>query len=129
MVKITTIWWWNGQSNLLDWFLREFWNKVEISSIVSMSDDGRTTWELMRAFDNQLWLHLPPPGDLRRCLFSLSSSEFKDYFSLIFEYVFLNEENIKEFTIFDLFKQVNKELLFFWKWWGSSRKVRTDKNI
>jgi hypothetical protein len=50
---------------------------------------------------------------LRRCLFSLSESEYRDYFKLIFEYTFLNEESIKEFTILELFKQVNKELLFF----------------
>ena len=117
MVKITTIWWWNGQSNLLDWFFNELDNKIEISSIVSMSDDWRTTWRLMRSFEDELWIHLPPPGDLRRCLFSLSDSEYRDYFSLIFEYTFLNEESIKEFTIKDLFKQVNKELLFFGIWW------------
>lgn len=117
MVKITTIWGWNGQSNLLDWFLNKFWDRVEISSIVSMSDDWRTTGQLMRSFDEELWIHLPPPWDLRRCLFSLSNSEYKDYFKLIFEYTFLNEEKIKDFTISSLFKQVNKELLFFGKWW------------
>jgi uncharacterized cofD-like protein len=117
MVKITTIWGWNWQSNLLDWFLSKFWDRVEISSIVSMSDDGRTTWALMKSFDEELWLHLPPPWDLRRCLFSLSNSEYKNYFKLVFEYTFLNEEKIKNFTIFELFKQVNKELLFFGKWW------------
>ena len=116
MLKITTIWWWNGQSTLLDWFFTELWNKVKISSIVSMSDDWRTTWKLMKSFENELNLHLPPPWDLRRCLFSLSESEYRDYFKLIFEYTFLNEESISEFTIMDLFKQVNKELLFFWRW-------------
>ncbi len=116
MLKITTIWWWNGQSTLLDWFFTELWNKVKISSIVSMSDDWRTTWKLMKSFENELNLHLPPPWDLRRCLFSLSESEYRDYFKLIFEYTFLNEELISEFTIMDLFKQVNKELLFFWRW-------------
>jgi hypothetical protein len=78
-----------------------------------MSDDGRTTGELMRAFRDELGLHLPPPGDLRRCLFSLSGSQYRDYFTLVFEYIFLNEESIQNFTIFDLFTQVNKELLFF----------------
>jgi hypothetical protein len=78
-----------------------------------MSDDGRTTGELMGAFKEELGLHLPPPGDLRRCLFSLSDSQYRDYFKLVFEYIFLNEESIQNFTIFDLFTQVNKELLFF----------------
>lgn len=117
MKKITTIWGWNGQSNLLDAFYSHLWNDVEITSIVSMSDDGRTTWELMWAFKNELGLHLPPPWDLRRCLFSLSSSKYRDYFKLVFEYVFLNEEKIKDFSIFELFTQVNKELLFFGRGW------------
>ena len=115
MIKLTTIWWGNGQSNLLDAFYDNFWNDVEITSIVSMSDDGRTTGELMCAFKDELGLHLPPPGDLRRCLFSLSGSKYRNYFTLVFEYIFLNEESIQNFTIFDLFTQVNKELLFFWR--------------
>lgn len=112
MKNIVTIWGWNGQSNLLDWFSEELSSEINISSIVSMSDDGRTTWELIKDFNSQLWLHLPPPWDLRRCLFSLSNSIYKDYFKLVFEYVFLTEENISWLTILDLFKQVNKELLF-----------------
>lgn len=118
MKKILTIWWWNGQSNLLDWLFEMFKEDIEISSIVSMSDDWRTTWTLMKAFNEELWLHLPPPWDLRRCLFSLSNSSFRDYFKLIFEYTFLNEEKISNFSILELFKQANKELLFFWKAWA-----------
>lgn len=113
-LNITTIWWWNWQSNLLDWMNQKFDKKIKISSIVSMSDDWRTTWELMRLFENELWLHLPPPWDLRRCLFSLSESKYKDYFKLIFEYVFLTDNKIKDFTILNLFEQVHKEILFFW---------------
>ena len=123
MIKVTTIWGWNGQSNLLDWLFNELWNKVKISSIVSMSDDWRTTWMLMKSFEDELWLHLPPPWDLRRCLFSLSDSEYRDYFKLVFEYTFLNEESINEFTIKDLFKQVNKELIFFWRWWDLKEEL------
>ncbi|RKW22723.1 YvcK family protein [Candidatus Gracilibacteria bacterium] len=114
-MKITTIGGGNGQSNLLDGLNKKFGDKIEISSIVSMSDDGRTTGELMKAFNNELGLHLPPPGDLRRCLFSLSESKYKSYFKLVFEYTFLNEEKISNFTIFDLFLQVHKEILFFGK--------------
>ena len=115
MIKLTTIGWGNWQSNLLDAFYDNFWTDIEITSIVSMSDDWRTTWELMWAFKDELGLHLPPPGDLRRCLFSLSGSQYRDYFKLVFEYIFLNQESIQHFTIFDLFTQVNKELLFFWR--------------
>lgn len=124
MTKITTIWGWNGQSNLLDAFYDYFPENIEITSIVSMSDDGRTTWELMGAFKDELWLHLPPPGDLRRCLFSLSSSKYRDYFKLVFEYIFLNEEKIQNFTIFELFTQVNKELLFFGRWWDLKDELK-----
>ncbi|MDD2907468.1 MAG: 2-phospho-L-lactate transferase CofD family protein [Candidatus Gracilibacteria bacterium] len=115
MKKVTTIGGGNGQSNLLDGLFTILGDKVEITSIVSMSDDGRTTGELMRAFDEELDLHLPPPGDLRRCLFSLSNSIYREYFKLIFEYTFLNEEKISNFSIIELFKQANKELLFFGK--------------
>lgn len=123
MLKITTIWWGNGQSNLLDWFFEYGSKNYELSSIVSMSDDWRTTWELMKCFEEELWLHLPPPWDLRRCLFSLSDSSYREYFKLVFEYTFLNEEKIKDFTIFDLFKQVNKELLFFGRWWELKKEL------
>jgi len=115
MIKVTTIGWGNGQSNLLNAFYEYGSDKLQISSIVSMSDDGRTTGDLMRVFNEQLWIHLPPPWDLRRCLFSLSDSKYRNYFKLAFEYVLLNEENIWDFTLLDLFIQVNKELLFFWK--------------
>lgn len=115
MKNITTIWGWNWQSNLLDWLFLNFKDEINISSVVSMSDDWRTTWELMKSFNDELWFHLPPPWDLRRCLFSLSNSQYRDYFKLIFEYVFLNEEKIAHFNILELFKQANKELLFFWR--------------
>lgn len=113
MLKITTIWWGNGQSNLLDGISEYLGDSIQVSAIVSMSDDGRTTGSLMKKFQDELDLHLPPPGDLRRCLFSLSKSKYKAYFRLIFEYSFLTEEKIKNFTVLDLFDQVHRELLFF----------------
>lgn len=106
MIKITTIWGWNWQSNLLDWFLSRFWDKVEISSIVSMSDDWRTTWKLMKCFDQELWLHLPPPWDLRRCLFSLSSSKNKEDFIKLLESVIDFDWKISNFSIFDILKNL-----------------------
>lgn len=124
MKNIVTIWWWNWQSNLLSGLLEWFNKEVNISSIVSMSDDWRTTWNLIKAFDSELNTHLPPPWDLRRCLFSLSNSQYRDYFELVFEYTFLNEEQIKNLTILDLFKQINKELLFFWKWWELKNELK-----
>ncbi len=102
MVKITTIWGWNWQSNLLDWFLSAFSENVEISSIVSMSDDWRTTWKLMRSFNDELWLHLPPPWDLRRCLFSLSLSKYKQNFIKLFETVIDFDWKIDDFSLLDI---------------------------
>ena len=108
MVNITTIWGWNGQSNLLDWLFNELWWEVNVSSIVSMSDDWRTTWMLMKSFNDELGLHLPPPWDLRRCLFSLSWSEFKNDFIDIFEKVIDLKWSILDYTILEI-------ITGFWK--------------
>ena len=106
MKKIVTIWGWNWQSNLLDGFNENLWNKISISSIVSMSDDWRTTWKLMKSFRDELWLHLPPPWDLRRCLFSLSSSKYKQQFVKLFETIIIFEWKVSDFTIFDMLKKL-----------------------
>ncbi len=99
MLKVVTIWWGNGQSNLLDWLIENCDIDISLSSIVSMSDDWRTTWELMRSFHSNLWMHLPPPWDLRRCLFSLSKSKYKKEFELLFEKVIDIDWKIKDYTI------------------------------
>jgi len=101
-IKITTIWWWNWQSNLLDWLNSYFWDDIKISSIVSMSDDWRTTWVLMKAFNDKLNIHLPPPWDVRRCLFSLSKSKYKDLFKMYFEQEITLDWDIKDFSIKDI---------------------------
>jgi len=104
--KIVTIWGGNGQSNLLDaFFTYGKWN-YEISSIVSMSDDGRTTGELMWKFQDELWLHLPPPGDLRRCLFMMSGSPKRDEFQQYMETVIQRDITISDLHIWDYFKLV-----------------------
>ena len=104
--KIVTIWGGNGQSNLLDALYTYYKNPVEISSIVSMSDDGRTTGELMRKFQDELGLHLPPPGDLRRCLFMMSASPKRDEFQQYLETVIERDFQISELTLWDYFKLV-----------------------
>ncbi len=120
MKKIVTIWWGNGQSNLLDALYQYFPKDVEISSIVSMSDDGRTTWELMRKFQEELWLHLPPPWDLRRCLFMMSDSVKRDEFQQFMETVIERDLEISRLTLWDYFKLVwadkdfKKHLESFW---------------
>lgn len=113
MKKIVTIGWWNGQSNLLDAMQRYFpKKKYHLSSIVSMSDDGRTTGELMKKFQEELWLHLPPPGDLRRCLFMMSGSKKRDEFQQYLETVIERDLEISELTIWDYFSFVGADEKF-----------------
>lgn len=104
--KIVTIWGGNWQSNLLSAFYEYSENKYDISSIVSMSDDGRTTWELMRKFQEELRMHLPPPGDLRRCLFMMSDSAKRDEFQQYMETVIERDLEISQLTIWDYFRLV-----------------------
>lgn len=103
-MKITTIWWGNGQSNILDAFFRYFPENYEITSIVSMSDDGRTTWVLMREYKKAFHIHLPPPGDLRRCLFSLSQSPNRELYKILFETVLTSDNIVSSCTLKDLFE-------------------------
>ena len=104
--NIVTIWGGNGQSNLLDALFTYYKKPIAISSIVSMSDDGRTTGELMRKFQDELGLHLPPPGDLRRCLFMMSSSSKRDEFQQYLETVIERDFNISQLTLWDYFRLV-----------------------
>ena len=110
--RIVTIWGGNGQSNLLDAMNRYFTEEYAISSIVSMSDDWRTTGELMRKFKDELGLHLPPPWDLRRCLFMMSKSEKRDEFQQYLETVIERDFIISELTVWDYFKLVWADLDF-----------------
>ena len=112
MKKIVTIWGWNWQSNLLDWLNEILWNNIKISSIVSMSDDWRTTWKLMKSFKEELWLHLPPPWDLRRCLFSLSSSKYKQQFVKLLESVIIFDWKVSDFTILDILNKLGEKNSF-----------------
>ena len=113
MKRIVTIGWGNGQSNILDAFYRYLDKDIKISSIVSMSDDGRTTGELMGKFATELDMHLPPPGDLRRCLFMMSDSERRNEFQQFLETVIEIDRKISELTIWDYFNMVwaNKSFL------------------
>jgi hypothetical protein len=71
-----------------------------------MSDDGRTTGELMRKFQDELGIHLPPPGDLRRCLFMMSGSPKRDEFQQYLETVIERDFQISELSIRDYFTMV-----------------------
>lgn len=111
--RIVTIWGGNGQSNLLDAMQRYFTWDYKISSIVSMSDDGRTTWELMKKFKDELGLHLPPPGDLRRCLFMMSGSPLRDEFQQYLETVIERDFVISELNNWDYFRLVGADEAFY----------------
>ena len=77
-----------------------------------MSDDGRTTGELMRKFQEELGLHLPPPGDLRRCLFMMSNSKRKDEFQQYLETVIERDLKISNLNIWDYFRLVGADQEF-----------------
>ena len=119
--NLVFIWWWNGQSGLLEIF-KSYIKKhsdilsdnYDITSIVSMSDDWRTTWMLMKSFKEELDLHLPPPWDIRRILFTLSKSKYKDFFSIIFNKTFELDSPIKTFNLWELFLKVSTEVLSYW---------------
>lgn len=71
-----------------------------------MSDDGRTTGKLMKKFEDELGLHLPPPGDLRRCLFMMSHSKRRDEFQQYLETTIELDFPIKKLTVWDYFSLV-----------------------
>lgn len=131
MKKIVTIGWGNWHSNFL-WCIKDL--GYEISSIVSMSDDGRTTWELMRLFDENFWIHFPPPWDVRKCIYSISNFEYSSFFENIFENVFIEDQDISNFNILELFKISSKEYLsklwttisWDFSWWAYKK---VDSNI
>ena len=132
-MKITTIGWWNGQSNLLWAFSLYLPKEIKVSSIVSMSDDWRTTWELMRASIEQLGIHLPPPWDLRKCLYNMSSSKYLDLIKNIFENIFRVDDKISIFTLRELLIISSKEYLSnLWKTIKSEfseATVKVDSNL
>ncbi len=101
--KIVTIGWGNGHSNTLKGIYDLFIDEVEVSSIVSMSDDGRTTGLLMRLFEEHLGIYFPPPWDLRRCLYSVSSSVYKKTFEKYFETVVQEDVLISSLTLREIF--------------------------
>ncbi len=117
MKNIVTIWGWNWHSSILKWLYNYFsknnsWGDYNISAIVSMSDDWRTTWLLMREMKQELGIHMPPPGDLRRCFFSLSDSEYRDEFEKIMEYVIDFDDKIKNLKLIDILEKLHESEWF-----------------
>jgi uncharacterized cofD-like protein len=110
---IVTIGWWNGQSNLLDGLYEYYKTEIHLSSIVSMSDDGRTTGQLMKLFEEELGIHLPPPGDLRRCLFMMSDSPRRDEFQKYLETTIEKDFPIQKLTLWEYFSLVGAKEDFY----------------
>ena len=107
MKKIVTIGWWNGHSHMLAGLKNsKLSKKISLKSIVSMSDDGRTTWNLMQKFQESLWVHLPPPWDLRRCLYSLSNSQYSLELSVLFETEISISGDISEYSLSDMLDEI-----------------------
>lgn len=107
MKKIVTIGWWNGHSHMLSGLKNsKFYKNISLKSIVSMSDDGRTTGNLMEKFQEALWIHLPPPWDLRRCLYSLSNSKNASELSVLFETEISISGNIANYSLSDMLDKI-----------------------
>lgn len=126
--NIVFIWWWNWQSNILKW-VKDFFEDFKITSIVSMSDDWRTTWLLMNLYYSRYSFHLPPPWDLRRCLFALSNSIYKDKFALYLETEIKIDKNISETSIKELFEIVSENDLDFMNFLNQKLKDILDFKI
>lgn len=117
MKKIVTIWWWNWHSSILKWFYDylnnyNLFSYFQVSSIVAMSDDWRTTGLLMREMQDKLGVHLPPPWDLRKCLLSMSASPFKKDFKEVFETIIDLDWSIKEYKIVEILEELRVDPIF-----------------
>ena len=122
MKKIVTIGGWNWHSSILKWLHKHFTNndkfrEYSINSIVSMSDDWRTTGLLMREMKNRLGIHLPPPWDLRKCSLALSSSPYREEFKELFETVINLDWNIIDYSLMDILLtlKIDKNLIDYIK--------------
>lgn len=121
MKNIVTIWWWTWTFNLVS-ALKQLDN-VFISTVVTMSDDGWSTWFLRDEYG------ILPPGDLRRAIVALADDEKTDFlrklFAYRFESGFLKWQNLWNLIMFaaeniekDYWKALNKlEELFEIKKW------------
>jgi len=79
-MNIVTIWWWTWTYNLIKW-LKKLKN-INISAIVSMSDDWWSTWKLR----DEYWIL--PPWDLRRAIVAMSDEDKTEILRHIFNYRF-----------------------------------------
>jgi len=75
---------------------------VEITAVVTVTDDGGSSGRLRREFD------IPPPGDIRNCMTALSGDE--DLLSHLFEYRFASGRGLKGHSFGNLFLAAMNEI-------------------
>jgi len=96
MKNIVTIWWWTWTFNLVSG-LKNIDN-VFIHTLVTMSDDGGSTWFLR----DEYWIL--PPWDLRRAIVALADEDktgfLRKLFSYRFEEGFLKWQNLWNLIMF-----------------------------
>lgn len=107
-MKVVTIWWWTWAYNLLP-AIKNIPN-IEISSIVTMSDDGWSTGKLRDEF----WVL--PSGDIRRALVALSDDEKSKYMREMFNYRF-NKWWISWHNLWNLIMLALEDIA--WDYWKS----------
>jgi uncharacterized cofD-like protein len=92
MKKVVAIGGGSGLATLLR-ALRDY--PIEITAVVTMTDDGASTGRLRKSFD------ILPPGDIRQCIAALSSNE--DLLLELFQYRFRQGAGIKGHSLGNLF--------------------------
>lgn len=74
---------------------RRLWPPVEITAVVTVTDDGGSSGRLRREFD------ILPPGDIRNCMVALSEDEA--LLSRLFQYRFESGRGLKDHSFGNLF--------------------------
>src|SRR5437868_14445458 len=76
---------------------------VDITAVVTVSDDGGSSGRLRREFD------VPPPGDIRNCMVALSEDEA--LLSRLFQYRFQTGRGLKGHSFGNLFVTALSEVI------------------
>jgi len=74
---------------------KRLWPPVDITAIVTVTDDGGSSGRLRREFD------VPPPGDIRNCMVALSEDEA--LMARLFQYRFSGGRGLKGHSFGNLF--------------------------
>ena len=82
MKNIITIWWWTWTFNLVS-ALKNI-DDIFVHAIVTMSDDGGSTWFLRDEYG------ILPPWDLRRAIVALADEDKTEFLRKLFSYRFEN---------------------------------------